>query len=343
MILYEFDYERPASLEQASAHLRRLGDSARLAAGGTDLFPAMRVANERPATVVSLGALSPAPPTRQPDGAIRIDALARLAAVADSELIRDAVPMLALAASVVASCPIRHMATLGGNLCQDTRCLQLNQKHDYQFKPDCYKRGGAVCYPFPNNPPGTCWSVHLSDTAPALIALDARVEIIGGAGSRWASVESLFSGSGMKPLRLAGDEIVRAIVVPAPAARFGWGFHKSARRGGLEYGASVMSVALTAAEATQTCRSARIVIGAIRERPVRALQAEQMLAGAALDAETIAQAAAAVAKEISPLPHHGFTRSYIRDDIRVKIARVLREAADRALGAEGQKGEADRG
>ncbi len=267
----------------------------------------------------------------------------RLAAIERSEIIEQTLPMLARAASVVGSNQIRHMATLGGNLCQDTRCLYLNQKHDYQFKAPCYKRGGEVCFPYPNNAPDVCWSVYMSDIAPALIALDAQAEVIAEARVRHTSVESLFSGSGMTPLNLAGGEILRAIVVPARDRRFGWGYLKSARRGGMEYGVSVMSVALTADPATGTCRSARVVIGAIRERPIRATQAEAMLSGSALDERAIAQAAATVAKEISPLPHHGFTKSYIRDDIRVKIARVLRDAVGRMSASDGDEGGSNEG
>lgn len=333
MILYDFEYERPDSLEQASADLRRLGKGARLAAGGTALYPSMRVENDCPTTVVSVGALTPAAPVRQSDGSIRIDALMRLAALERNELIRDALPMLSDAAGVVAGAQIRHMATLGGNLCQDTRCLYLNQKHDYQFKSPCYKRGGDLCFPYPNNTPDTCWSVHMSDTAPALIALNAQVEILGEGGLRRASLESLYTGSGLSPIGLASDEILRAIVVPAVGDGFGWGYRKSARRGGMEFGISVMAVALSADKGAQTCGSARIVIGAIREAPIRATQAEQVLGAAPLDEATIARAAAAAAGEIRPLPHHGFTRSYIRDDLRVKIRRVLQEAAARALGS----------
>ncbi len=179
MILYDFDYERPASFEEASLRLRGLGAGARVAAGGTDLLPNMRIEIVRPDTLVSLSALSPEAPVLLADGGVRIDALTRLAVLEKDELIREAVPMLAKAAGSVAGNQIRQMATLGGNLCQDTRCMYVNQKHDYQFKAPCYKRGGDLCYPFPNNPHGTCWSVHMSDTASPLIALGAIIAMMG--------------------------------------------------------------------------------------------------------------------------------------------------------------------
>lgn len=326
MILHDFDYERAQSREAAVARLRALGAGARLVAGGTDLLPNMRVDVVRPSTVVSLAALQPAPPTRESDGSIRIDALTRLAALEQSELVRTALPMLAKAASCVAANQIRQMGTLGGNLCQDTRCLYFNQKHDYQFKAPCFKRGGDVCYPFPRNAPGTCWSVYQSDTAPALIALGAEVEVLGEAGARRKSVESLFTGNGITPIDLAGDEMITSIIVPPAPARGSWGYRKSARRGGLEFGISVVAVSLERSEDAMTCRQARVAVGAIRERPLRLVQTERALAGARLDPASAVAIAAVAAKEINPLPHHGFTIRYIRDDFRIKMRRVLEAA-----------------
>lgn len=332
MILYEFEHERPASLEQACATLRNLGDGARVIAGGTALFPNMRVGNERPRTVVSLSALEALPPERTAAGEIRIDALMRLAAMERSTLLQAELPMLVLAASVVGSAQIRYMATLGGNLCQDTRCLQFNQKHDYQFAQPCYKRGGEVCFPYPNNGRGVCWSVYSSDIAPALMALDARLEIVGADGAREMPVDALFTGNGLAPLALRGDEIVRAVVVGAPRPGSGWGYGKLARRGGLEYAMAVVAVALQFDPASDLCVDARVVVGAVRERPLRVEQAEKALVGTQVDGDAIAVAVSATATHVNPLPHHGFSKAGIRDELRVRLREVLGEAAARARG-----------
>jgi CO/xanthine dehydrogenase FAD-binding subunit len=238
--------------------------------------------------------------------------------------------MIAESARVVGSNQVREMGTLAGNLCQDTRCLQLNQKHDYQFKEDCFKRGGECCYPFPNNRPGVCWSVHMSDVAPALIALDAELETVRGAGGRRLAVEDLFSGDGMSPLSLEADEIVGAVIVPQAPANSGWGYHKASRRGGFEYGMAVIAAVLSLEPSQRTCAGARIVIGAVRERPVRAREAERMLIGGALDDALIASVVTAAIEETKPLPHHGFTRSYLIDNIRVYLRRTLARAIERA-------------
>jgi CO/xanthine dehydrogenase FAD-binding subunit len=212
--------------------------------------------------------------------------------------------------------------------------MQLDQKHDYQFVAPCFKRGGDCCYPFPRNKRNVCWSVHMSDIAPALIALDAQVEIIGETGSRRVRVEELFSGDGLKQINLGQTELLRAIVIPPAPRGFGWGFHKSTVRGGLEYGMAVIAVALRLEQDGKTCAEARIVIGAVREGPVRATAAERSLKGAVLDEKRLAQVAAAASREIGPLPHHGFTKRHLMDNIRVYLRRTMAQAVERARSPE---------
>ena len=212
----------------------------------------------------------------------------------------------------------------------------MDQKHDYQFVSPCFKRGGDCCYPFPTNKRNVCWSVYMSDVAPALIALDAQVEIIGETGSRRIHAEDLFSGDGIKQLNLGQAELLRAILIPPTPRGFAWGFHKSTVRGGLEFGMAVIAVALCLKEDAKTCADARIVIGAVREGPVRPTAAERALKGAVLDEKLLAHVAAEAAKEIGPLPHHGFTKRHLMDNIRVYLRRTLMQALERARGAEHQ-------
>jgi len=331
MILFDFDYERAGTLEEAVALLARLQGDARALAGGTDLLPSMRMENIKPSLLVSLSAIAPQEPGLLADGSIRIDALSRLTALENSSLLRSKVPMLAESAHAVGGNQIRQMGTLGGNLCQEVRCLYLDQKHDYQFVAPCYKRGGECCYPFPRNTRDTCWSVYMSDIAPALIALDAQVEIVGEAANRRVRVEELYTGNGLRPLKLGHAELLRAVIIPPPPPAFGWGFHKSTVRGGLEFGMAVIAVALQLAEDGATCKDARVVIGAVREGPVRASAAEHSLRGTVLDQASLEQIAAEASKEVNPLPHHGFTKRHLMDNIRVYLRRTLAEALERAL------------
>jgi 4-hydroxybenzoyl-CoA reductase subunit beta len=332
MIPYEFDYERPTTLQEAGALLRRFHGSSRLLAGGTDLLPNMRVQIEQPELLISLNAIKPAPPQTLADGWMRIDALSRLADLVNSEYVRREMPMLAESAHAVGGNQIRQMGTLGGNLGQGTRCLYLNQEHDYQFTEPCYKRGGHCCYPYPGNKPGTCWSVYMSDLAPALIALRADVEILGEGGLRRITAQALFSGDALQPLTLLPGEVIVSVVVPPATPAFGWGYHKSTIRGGLEFAMANMAVTLRLEPDGKTCAAARIVVGAVSEGPLRALAAEQALVGQVLDVPRLQKAADAAVQEINPLPHHGFTRSYLTDNIQVYLRRILIAAFERASG-----------
>lgn len=333
MILFDFELERPPSAAEAVALLGRLRGDARLLAGGTDLVPNMRAELAKPGVLVSLGAIAPEAPAALPDGRLRIDAFSRLADLERSPLVRARAPMLAESAHAVGGNQVREMGTLGGNLCQESRCLYFNQRHDYQFAAPCYKLGGERCYPFPTNKRDTCWSVYMSDVAPALIALGAELEILGAAGSRRVETEALFTGDGLQPHALDAAELIRAVIVPPAAPRTGWAFHKSTVRGGLEFGMAVLAVTLALAEDGRTCAGARIAIGAVRERPIRPVDAERALVGAALDEARLAAAAAAAAKEANPLPHHGFTKLHLMDNIRVHLRRALGRALERARAA----------
>jgi CO/xanthine dehydrogenase FAD-binding subunit len=224
------------------------------------------------------------------------------------------------------------MGTLGGNLCQETRCLYLNQAHDFQFTAPCYKRGGDCCYPYPGNRNDTCWSVYMSDIAPALIAQGAEIEILGEAGIRRIRAEALFSGNALNPLTLARAEIIRSIVVPPPPPYFGWGYHKSTIRGGLEFAMANMAVALHLEADGKTCASAKVVVGAVSEGPLQASVAAQALVGQVLDVKRLSKAADDASAEINPLPHHGLTRSYLKENIRVHLRRTFTAALDRACG-----------
>lgn len=333
MILFDFDYERAESLEEAVALLARLQGDARALAGGTDLLPSMRMENIKPRLLISLSGIEPIPAQVLEDGSMRIDALTRLATLENSDEVRRLVPMLAQSAHVVGGNQIRQMGTLGGNLCQEVRCLYLDQKHDYQFVEPCYKRGGTCCYPFPRNAPEVCWSVYMSDIAPALIALNAQVEILGENGTRRINVEELFTGNGLNPLALGRAELLRAVLIPAAPPGFTWGFHKSTVRGGLEFGIAVIAIAIQLAEDGLTCNDARIVVGAVREAPVRPVAVERSLIGKTLDDARIEQVAADASRVINPLPHHGFSKRHLMDNIRVYLRRTLTQALERGRAA----------
>jgi len=179
MYLPRFMLERPKSIEEA-VNLLSSSEESNLVAGGTDLFPRMKYKLCSPEVLISLKDLQFFSPHIDGEGKLILDPNMSLTAITTSSEIQEKAPLLAMAAKKVATREIRNMGTLGGNLCQETRCLYLNQRHTFQFSEPCLKRGGKVCYFAPAGK--KCWAVFMSDIAPALFCLNAGVTIMDSNG-----------------------------------------------------------------------------------------------------------------------------------------------------------------
>ena len=156
----------------------------RVLAGGTDLIPSMRQKLFEPhmySICAELHAIARHPP--QPDGSVEIGALTTLRAIERSEFLRQHYPVLTEAAATVASPVLRNMGTIGGNICLDTRCLWYNQSLTWRKGCGfCIKKDGDLCHVAPG---GTkCWAAFSADTPPALLCLNAEIEIAAPNGTR---------------------------------------------------------------------------------------------------------------------------------------------------------------
>ena len=327
MHLPKFEHLCPASIEEAAELLGRHGASARLAAGGTDLFPRMKQGLSRPEVVISLKGLAIGSPRVSPKGHLHINALMPLADIARSPEVLEKAPMLAEAIACVGSNQIRHMGTLGGNICLENRCSYYNQFHSFQFIEPCFKRSGDRCYLIPKGK--KCVAVFTADTVPALICLDAKVEIVAADGGRQLPVEKLYTGNALQPLALSQDEIISAVIIPNPQTVRGTAFTKFSLRGGVEFAGLTVAVCLDMADGADTCAAARITAGAVSAGPVRAFKAEKAMAGEALCDKLFQKIAEMVAGEIRPLMHHGYSIPFLRECLKVQTYRTLALAAKR--------------
>ncbi len=194
-----------------------------------------------------------------------MDALMTLTALRSSNLIRETAPILAESAGLVAADEIRNVGTLGGNLCQDSRCLYFNQSHNFQFVEPCYKRGGEKCYFIPKGK--KCWAVYMSDTAPALMCLGAQLSIVGSGGLKMIPLEALYSSDPSKPLSLGPTEIVKEVWIPAPPPHRREVFVKFTLRGALEFAALNVAAVLDLESDGGRCLDARIAVGRCVFRP----------------------------------------------------------------------------
>jgi xanthine dehydrogenase YagS FAD-binding subunit len=220
MTMPNFSYVRPKSLKEAIQQLSSKG--ARIHAGGTDLLGCLHDDVFQAKKVVSLSPLDELRGVRQTkDGGLRIGALTSLVEVVNSEPIREHYPALAQAASEVASPQLRNQGTLGGNICQKPRCWY------YRGEFHCLRKGGSKC--FAENGENhyhcifgsghVCYIVHPSDTAPALMALEASVRIAGPRGTKLVPLEAFYvlpSSNVEKETILEPNEILTEIFLPPP-------------------------------------------------------------------------------------------------------------------------------
>jgi 4-hydroxybenzoyl-CoA reductase beta subunit len=314
-------------MQAAARLLNKHGSKARLAAGGTDLFPRMKLGLARPEVIVSLKGLSIDPPLISENGSLQINALMPLADVARSPVVQERAPLLADAALCVGSNQIRHMGTLGGNICLENRCSFYNQSHTFQFVEPCFKRKGDRCYLIPKGQ--KCVAVFMADTVPTLVSLDAQLDIITAHNRRQLPVEKLYTGDALQPLALASDEIVSAVIIPnAQSTRYS-AISKFSLRGGLEFAALTVAVVLDLADDRKTCDAARITVGAVSAGPIRAVKAETALAGEPLSDKLFEKVAKMVVAEVHPVRHHGYSVAFLRECLKVQAFRTLTSAAQR--------------
>ena len=322
MNLPEFDYKTPASKKEVVDLLVKLKEDATISAGGTDLIPNLKNGTIKTKTLVSLNSLSAEKEYITEDGSLKLDALLTLSEIAEAVLIKEKAPTLAEAAFQVGGQQIRNRASLGGNLCQEMRCLYLNQSHRFQFIEPCYKRDGDCCYPYPASGK-SCRSVFMSDLAPVLITLGAQLVISGNAGERMVDLKDFYTGDGLKPLNLGSTEMITSVLIPPESHKMRCHFVKATPRGGLEFAMVSVATALKIDELDKKCSKARIVIGSINTKPLRAFQAEQEIAGHKLSEALAIKTAQRVANEIKVLPHHGYSKGYLQQLIEVHTKRSL--------------------
>ena len=308
-----FAVVEPASLGAATEILAVQGARALPLAGGIDLLGELKDGIARPETLVNLKAIRELEYVRfDPDGTLRLGALATLTAVAEDGRVRRDFPAVAQAAWSVGSPEIRNVGTVGGNLCQRPRCW-------YYRSPlhPCLKKGGDVCFTTLGNSRyhailggGPSFIVHPSDLAPALIACDARVIVAGPSGRKDIPLEKFYVLPKVRldhETILKAGEIVAEVVVP-PAASTASGmkslFIKVREKDSFDFALASVAAALRMDGAI--CGAARVVLGGVAPVPWRSDEAERAVTGKSIDVPAAAQAGRAALKDASPLPHNGY-------------------------------------
>jgi 4-hydroxybenzoyl-CoA reductase subunit beta len=324
--LSEFKLLRPRNVEEGVRYLGEHAENLRVLAGGTDLIPSMRQKLFEPQYVLDLRGITTMRGIRpQPGGGVEIGALTTLRAIERSEFLRQHYPVLTEAASTVASPVLRNMGTIGGNICLDTRCLWYNQSLTWRKGCGfCIKKDGDLCHVAPG---GTkCWAVFSGDTPPALLCLNAEIEIASASGTRRVPLSGFYTGLGENYRKLAPNELVTRVFVPASAADYQGVYRKSRVRGSIDYPLAGVAVVMKRSNGHVT--DARIGITAVNPAPLLVKGAAELLTGKVPDerlAEAVGDLAAKTAK---PLTTSALTPEYRREMIRVFTKRAVLAAAN---------------
>jgi len=323
--LPEFKLLRPRGVEEAVRHLSEHAGNLRVLAGGTDLIPSMRQKLFEPEYVLDLRGIATMGGIRsQSDGSVEIGALTTLRTIERSDFLRQHYPVLAEAAATVASPVLRNMGTIGGNICLDTRCLWYNQSLTWRKGCGfCIKKDGDLCHVAPG---GTkCWAVFSGDTPPALLCLDAEIEIASSSGIRRVSLHDFYTGLGDNYRRLQPDELVTRVFLPASFADYRGVYRKLRVRGSIDY--PLAGVAVVMKRSNGHIAEARIGITAVNPAPLLVNGAGDLLKGQAMD-EALAEAVGDLAaKTAKPLTTSALTPEYRREMIRVFTKRAVLAAA----------------
>lgn len=298
-LTHPFLYRRAASRDDAAEQLGETGVHA--LGGGTDLLVAITEEITRPDVLVDLRAIPGSDAIEETgDGGLRIGASARIATIAADPRVREHFPALAEACSVVGTPALRHMGTLGGNLCQRPRCWYFRQNIP------CLKNGGTMCPAAEGEnqylailDAGPCYAVHPSDPAVALTALGAAIEIASVGGGRTVPIEEFYLLPSERvdvETVLTPGEFVASVVLPAEARGGAQRYHKLMQREAWDF--ALASVA--------ACKRAdgdvRIALGGVAPRPWRVNSSiEEDVSSGGLDADAIETLAERALYDARPL------------------------------------------
>lgn len=322
-IMPGFELFQPATVEAALDLLARYGPDAWVLAGGLDSLEWFKDRIKRPKVLVDLSQAKELSGVREIGGGLEIGAMTTLTDVVRHAAVSERFGILAHAAELVASPQIRNQGTIGGNVSQDTRCWY------YRNGWTCYRAGGNMCYadtPTGMNrehaifETGSCVAVNASDTAPALVALDARMLIRSSRGTREVKAEDYFLGPAHDITRmnvLGPGDLLTTIQIPATWAGTHFYFEKVRDRQAWDF--PLVNIASVAVFSGERIDNIRLVINAVAAHPIRLTKVEEAVCGKPRD-ETTAKVAGRIAiSGAQPLRHNGYKVTLVRNLVKRAI------------------------
>jgi xanthine dehydrogenase YagS FAD-binding subunit len=326
-----FKHFNATSVNEAISLMRSSKGNANLIAGGTDLMGVLKdeILPDYPGAIINIKTIPGLDDVKENKKGLKIGALAKLTDVVAHPLVRKKYPILSKAAEAVATPEIRNMATLGGNLCQDTRCWYYRYPHHMGGRIICYRKEKAPCQAVKGDNRyhaimggKVCFAVCPSDTATALTALGAKLEIKGPQKVRKVSVDKFFTPRGHI---LKSDELLTYIEIPAPAAGARQEFLKYTLRKPVDF--AIVSVGAVVTMQDGICKDARIVLGAVAPTPVRAIDSEKILIGKAVSEKGIDAAAAAAVKDAMPMRMNAYKVAITKTLVKRALLSIIQPSS----------------
>src|SRR5258706_12515574 len=316
-----FELFQPTTIDDTVALLEQYEKDAWVLAGGMDTFDWLKDRNKRRNVVVDLSGVQGLSGVKAcADGGMEIGATTTLTEVVKNPLVKEKYPLLMQAAELVASPQIRNQGTVGGNVSQDTRCWYCRSGWS------CYRAGGNICYadtPTAINREHAilgadrCVAVHPSDTAPALIALDAELVVGRARGERVVAAEEYFLGPDLDITRmnvLRPGELLTVIRIPATWAGAQFYFEKVRDRNVWDF--PLVNVASAMKLSGGTIERMRLAVGAVAARPLRLTAVEQAVAGQPRNEATATRAGALAIEGAQPLRYNGYKVPLMRNLVK---------------------------
>lgn len=318
-----FQLFQPASTGEALGVLDQYGADAWVLAGGLDSWDWFKDRVKKPAAVVDLGGIESLRSIRSFGGTVEIGAMATLREVVRNPDVASQFSLLVEASELAASPQIRNQGTIGGNIGQDTRCWY------YRDGWSCYRAGGNICYadtPTAMNREhailgaSRCVAVNVSDTAPALVALDAEMVVENSDGQRVIPAQDFFIGPAIDIMRmtvLRPGDILTSIRIPSTWAGQRFYFEKSRDRAVWDF--PLANVASAARIANGVIEDIRIVANGVAPYPVRFTAAEDAVRGQAVSEETADRAGEIAIRGVRPLAHNGYKVALLRNLVKRSV------------------------
>lgn len=319
-VIPAFELFQPNSVANALGLLDKYGQDAWVLAGGQDSFDWLKNRIKRPKVVVDLGAIEELKGIRSVGDGLEIGATTSLTEVARHPVVKQRYRVLAQAAENVALPQIRNQGTLGGNLSQDSRCWY------YRAGWPCFRAGGNLCYA--DSPTGMnrehaileasgCMTVNPSDTAPALLVLDAKLVLRSRQGERVINAEDYFVGTLTEVRRLNSlkpGELLTAIRIPSTWAGAQFYFEKVCDRQVGDF--ALVNVAAAMRLSGSTIQRVQLAVNGVAARPLRLRAAEAALQGQRRTQQAAEAAAQIAVQGAEPLQHNGYKVTLMRNLIK---------------------------